>query len=356
MELEIFSKTKIYIMAPYQDKGGGRSLHQLAKVLVDMGYRAFVYYYDRMNVDKPCCERDSIQICHNIEDDYGNILIVPESHAEYLINYERIRKVIWWLSLHYYRSHNDVWKTKAILERHGIDKRLYPVLLPFVFAKNYKSYLQKEYRYIDSTLGDYYHFYNCFYVKEYLESKGISEGAMMYLCGPVTEEFCNYNKESIMSKKENIVAINPSKIEKDVLYRFKKCISKLDTPIRLVEIKNMTPNEVKNVLEATKVYVDLGYFPGPERMPREAVLMYCNVFTSVIGAAGNEYDVSIDYKYKSDIKLGHMMSIAKKIEDMILNYETQVQDFELYRENVKKQIVCFDRNIMQVLKNIPKEP
>lgn len=97
-----------------------------------------------------------------------------------------------------------------------------------------------------------------------------------------------------------------------------------------------------------KIYIDFGFFPGPERIPREAVTMYCNIITSTTGSAKNNSDVPIPYEFKIDAKDDNLDRIVLKIKNMLVNYNDDIPRFEQYR---KKLLIKGDY-LMSILKNI----
>lgn len=100
----------------------------------------------------------------------------------------------------------------------------------------------------------------------------------------------------------------------------------------------MTIEEVYSLLGRSAVYMDLGKFPGPERIPREASMMKCNIITSTMGSAGdNDIDVPIKSEYKFDLIDSNMEKIRDLIIDMVDNYDLYVDSFDEYRQKVIKQ-------------------
>ena len=175
---------------------------------------------------------------------------------------------------------------------------------------------------------------------------------MKKLVGPIAPTFFDIDKDSLILNKEDIVAVNPKKTDKVVLKMLKDKLSKFRNDIRVVEIKNMSQDQVKETLMKSKLYVDLGYFPGTERIPREAALVYCNIITSRIGAASDDLDIPIEKKYKVDIQRHNIKNIANKIVTMIDNYENDISDFDNYRKLALNQLERFDGDIADIFQII----
>ena len=120
--------------------------------------------------------------------------------------------------------------------------------------------------------------------------------------------------------------------------------------ITVIPIQNMSSQQIIELMKEAKVYMDFGFFPGPERIPREAVSCYCNLITSRLGSARNDEDILISHEYKFESNLENIDKIVKKIIGMVENYENEVTQFDLYREKVIKQVQLFDNNIEKIFK------
>ena len=110
----------------------------------------------------------------------------------------------------------------------------------------------------------------------------------------------------------------------------------------------MTREQVFEVEKMAKVYLDFGYFPGPERIPREAAALYCNIITSQKGAAANDKDVKISGEFKFSLTDDNLEKIAVLAVDMIINYDAYVSRFDDYRKVVYNQISSFEDTIYTI--------
>lgn len=335
---------KIYIICTSNNiSGGPETLHQLAnKINEDKLGEAIIVYYGKQKQIPDKFSKYNVKVAKKIEDSEDNLLIVPEVLTYYMYRYKKINKCIWWLSLdNYYRSllKNRV---KIFKEKNPKCKFLAPLayLYSLIIERRGKSFT------FGKDKNEIFHMYNCEYAKQYLISQGVKEECTQYLCGPIRKE---YFKNNEMDKK-NIVVYNPKKglkyTEKIINY-FKE---KENKDIEFVPIENMTAEQVHNLLKTAKLYMDFGHFPGPERIPREAVVSNCCIITSKLGSAANLIDVPIPAQYKYDTEMLDLDSIYEKIIDIMNNYEKYLNDFDIYREKVKEQIVLFDRNIEHIFK------
>lgn len=347
----ISSNTKIYIFSPYVKTGGPRSLHQLALSLKNNGLKTYIIYYKyRIQSNKRNLFNEySVNVADSVQDKSENIIITTETFTGELKEYKYAQKIIWWLSLDYYFI--DLFLKKSTLytvERKNLSRLTIPIiyfikLLIRIFIK--RNALKVE------ELSNIFHFYNCEYVHQFLLNNGIKETNTKYLCGPIDDLYFAIDKEDILANKTRTVTFNPAKIAPALLEKLKKVIHNKDATIELIELKNMTKEEVFSILCRTKVYVDLGFFPGPERIPREAVTLYCNVITSMEGSAANKIDVMIPDKYKFDINNLNMENLIELIIDMVNNFERYTNDFDSYRLKVVKQKEIFHNNIQSIFLN-----
>jgi hypothetical protein len=238
-----------------------------------------------------------------------------------LNNYTKIKKVIWWLS---------------------IDNYFY------FFIKNRKlSRFLKHFPYVRQMFGikkilnhyniDLIHLAQSFYAVAFLKSHGINN--VEYLSDFLNNKFLEL-LNNINFHKENIVVYNPNKG-----YEFTKKIIERANDIKFIPIKNMTREEVINLLKSSKVYIDFGNHPGKDRIPREAAMCGCCVITNKKGAANFKEDVYIANEYKfADIE-PNIDLIIQKIENCFLNYDHEVLKFDLYKERIGNEEKIFDKDL-----------
>lgn len=94
-------------------------------------------------------------------------------------------------------------------------------------------------------------------------------------------------------EKQPRVAVNPAKGRHSI-----EVFTERYPDIELVELTDMTREEVASELAASTIYVDFGHHPGRDRMPREAALSDVVVIATNTGAAANHVDLPINRWYK----------------------------------------------------------
>lgn len=337
---------KIYIVCPHNQSGGPRSLHQLGNKLVDRGMEVYMYYGyggKKFKTNKLLYSDSRTKIAQEIEDKNQNVIIVPETDTSWLNGLHHIRKVIWWLSLNFYLGNDPWWMAKfrtKFLNQPAFFKYLRYIRLKIIRPSiNYIH--PKELKNID------YHLYNCEYVHNYLEKQGISSTKMKYLCGPIDIDKIEPNEN-----KQDIVLYNPAKASPYILKKVLKYMDQHYPQYKFKALQNMSHEKLLKELYKAKVYLDLGYFPGPERIPREAVMNYCDIVTSTIGAASNDVDIPIPGNFKFDLEKKNISRICELIADMCKNYERYIPYYDDYRKKVISQINNFDKDIDDFVKLI----
>ena len=324
---------KIYMVASYQYQSGGtESSHQLVGWLNDRGNDAYIYYYDlKETKDIPIkYQRYSIKISTKIEDKDCNLMIVPETLTNILYQYKTIQKGIWWLSLNYYLYQIPNIHSELVREKYEL-----PVWSEKCIKVLFRKSNEKIFEFGEEKYA-FLHFYNCEYVKMYLEKNGVSINNMFYLCGPIRDEYYERGAAVDINNKEDIILYNPNKglhFTKKIL----KYANNINTKYKFIPLINMNPEKIVSIMEKSKLYIDFGDFPGPERIPREAVMMYCNILVAKIGSSYNMVDVPIPEKYKYYRKKRNISNIYSMIVELMDHYMEHIDEFEIYRSKVKSQ-------------------
>ncbi|MGX6970520.1 hypothetical protein [Vagococcus bubulae] len=311
--------------------GGPESLHQLASEIMKKGYETFIYYIDTKTLSVPeKFKKYGVKVCTEIEDSSDNIIITPEVHTEIFNKFKNINKVIWWLSLDYYLDQKVSRRTKNFSESRKI-----PTIPSYIILFICRKYKLRYFKFKEKNI---YHLFNCKYVENYLNENEVSNRGKQFLCGPISKKF--YEKWINLDKKQDIIIYNPKK-DNTFIHHIINEMKKINQNVKFIPLKNLTEDECMDLMDISKIYIDFGNFPGPERLPREAVLRYCTIITGLEGSAGNEYDVPINKNFKIEKKLENVLEICLLINDIINNYEDYIEEFSFYRDHVINQIERF---------------
>jgi hypothetical protein len=323
---------KVYVLCPANiATGGPELLHQLVYCLrKNLFLDAYMVY---MNTELNSIPIHKEYINYNnpyinsseIEDDSNNILITPEvnHYITFCKTFKKNQKVLWWLSVdNYYNSF------------HGLKKKINKFLVKRGFSNH---------NFFDKSLISFdLHLVQSFYAKKHLESKGIFN--IEYLSDFLNSKFLK--NEIDLNKKENIIAYNPKKGFKFT----SRLIKKSDKKFKFIPIENMTRDEVISLLKKAKVYIDFGFHPGKDRIPREAAILKCCIITGKRGSSNYFEDVSIFDEYKFKDSLSSIPNILNKIEECISNYDKKIIDFESYIKKIENEENLFNADLKKVFK------
>ncbi|HED05972.1 MAG TPA: hypothetical protein ENI61_04745 [Ignavibacteria bacterium] len=336
--MDIYKDTKIYVLLPAGvNTAGPEFLHQLSFYLRNyLNYNTYLYCIpiDHITPIPQQYAKYHNLIAKEIEDEEKNIIISPEIFPllKNMHCYTKIRKIIWWLSIDNYFLHKfleeckiytnvlrGINKTyKLLFGRHLIEiadlarGRYFNLKLSEEVLLNGANYNICSAKHVERTLNNY-KLKNVTYISELLN-----------------EEYLNISWDP--SLKENVIAYNPTKG-----ISFTTKIRKNTRNLKFVAIKNMTREEVINLLKIAKVYIDFGNHPGRDRLPREAAVLGCCVITSKRGGAELFEDLSIKDEYKFNDNENNISQIILTIKECINNYEEKIKDFYLYSTNIKEE-------------------
>jgi len=354
MSIKIYPNTKVYVVAPANTATGGPELlHQLVFHLrKDFNIEAYMYYVpsDLHDPVHPEYKQYNNPYVEEIEDRKENLLIVPEviNSIKLISEYSKIRKVIWWLSV-------DNFYLSAILssKRNYFFRRVINKISNIIFNKtffNLKKLALKKMTQLDLSNFDQvkqadFHLTQSYYALYHLQEKGISKEKIYYLSDYLNENFLKTKTD--LSKKENIVVYNPKKG-----FSFTKKIIKAASDIKFVPLINMTRKQVIQTLQKAKVYIDFGYHPGKDRIPREAAILGCCVITGKRGSAKYFEDVPIPEEYKFEDKEENIPAIVNKIKDCFDNFNERYKDFDHYRKIIKDEPRKFLEDLRKIFKKV----
>jgi len=101
--------------------------------------------------------------------------------------------------------------------------------------------------------------------------------------------FYSYIPNDYIDKKEDIVAFNGMKD------RMTPAICHM-LKIPFINLRGLPREKVLEALQKCKLYVDFGFHPGKDHLPREAAMCGCVVVTNKSGSAAYDEDVPIREK------------------------------------------------------------
>jgi hypothetical protein len=314
----------VYILAPANfATGGPELLHQLGSRLRAAGLDARMYYYpsEHPNPVHPNYLEYHLPREQLLVDAPENWLIVPEIFTAELFRYQHLRKAVWWLSVDNYFWHLPGWRYLNYAQFRWLGKQAY-----WGFDRRLS---QINLHLVQST-----------YAKNMLAQKGISNP--IFLSDFLHNQFLQIKTDQAI--KEPMVAYNPKKGK-----QFTKALIASMPDVRFLKLEGMSRVEMVQALQRCQLYIDFGQHPGKDRIPREAAVLGCCVLVNQKGAAAFEADLPFDaaYKLPENKKL-----VAKRIREILANYEAHLPHFEKYVHDIMQQEQCFEQELAALIKKL----
>lgn len=316
---------KIIIGAPANRFTGGPTLaHQLCRELIELGYNAKMYYYNKKGekVVHEIYQSLSLPYITTLYDDAFTVYVAPETNPDMLKKIKKGVKVIWWMSVDNYFDKYLRSNRNLILNILGFFK-------------------------FNITEKQVFHFAQSYYAIDFLKSINIAEEKIFFISDYLDDAFINGAKSHTKENRSNIILYSPKRgleLTQDVMEVTKQ--------FEWIPLINMNQNEMIVLMQRSKLYVDFGNHPGKDRIPREAAINGCCVITGTLGSANNVNDINITEVYKikegdSFVKNAHFI-----INDVMMNYELHYERFEGYRSKIQNEEILFSSSVKRVFAHL----
>ncbi|MGL2993903.1 hypothetical protein [Flavobacterium sp. TSSA_36] len=313
----------IYILCPPKKATGGpEALHQLGYILNSLGYNATMLYSKyRKNPVHPFYKKYNVPHVMSIKDSSNTIIIIPESMTNFIAKYPLSEKKIWWLSLDFYE----------VLMNSREKKKNW-------FRKLFVPFKHTEYRFeANKTVT---HWYQSQRTKEFLETKKL-DNQIAYLCDYVTELFFEDLPETF--SKENCITYNPKK-GLDKIEKLKSLLPQY----QWIPLSQMTREEMRDTLRKAKLHIDFGYFPGRDKIPREALISGTCLLTGREGTAAFKEDLGIPEKYKLAPDALQSEKVVALINHIMTHYEEVFEEYKDFRKFVANEKTAMIENVKKL--------
>ena len=355
MSLKITDDTIFYLLVPANvHTGGPEDLHHLGLELQILGKKVFMHYFPE-NINNPVHENYKIyNIPHTnkVIDNEKNILIIGENNNNIQISkkYKNIQKVLWWLSLDYYFISNFNSRFPKFLR--SIYKLPMNLINLFNRLSNYNFTNLSYAKYLKCIYLNY-PFKNMLRLKEF--KLNLSQSYYQYnvlnnkeikselLFDYIRNEFFERAKEILLEDKRNIVCYNPVKSS-----AFMDKIIEANPDIEFIPLKNYNMDELIKILSESKIYMDFGFHPGVDHLPREAAILKNCVITNKEGSAFYHEAVPINENFKFEEKRKNIILIRKKIDKIFNDFETQLEYFDNYRKKLQDEKNIFKKQVIKI--------
>ncbi|MBQ4776531.1 hypothetical protein [Pectobacterium versatile] len=306
------AKKKVFVCCPGNGGTGGHELlHQLVDAINNVSGNAYILYYPfeyKFDVPKQY-KHYNLKIADFFHDlDNDSIVVLPEVATRFIPEFSNMTICIWWLSVDNYFG--------GIFPHKFIDKVRH---VKYVLTKKKKAVRE---------LGKHVNIVQSEYAHDFLKKRNIDS---FFISDYLNKTHLNDNY--LLTEKENIIVYNPKKG-----FEVTKKLMKNNPGFEYIPIQNMSPTEVRNLLEKAKIYIDFGTHPGKDRFPREAAMAGCCVITGLRGSAANNKDVPIPISLKfPDNNVFNDDSFHDLVCNIFDEFDSYYHLFSSYREYIKKE-------------------
>jgi hypothetical protein len=116
----------------------------------------------------------------------------------------------------------------------------------------------------------------------------------------------------------------------------------------MIKLIGYNDKQLINIFRKTKIYMDFGYHPGKDRMPREAVLFDNCIITNQKGSALNNLDIPIKNRYKFKEVQSNIPEIKKLIKKILNEYKNEIKNFKTYQKIVLREKFKFEKDLRNI--------
>lgn len=340
--IHFFSDTKVYVFAPAGIvTGGSELLHQFVDYLNNNGKEAYIVYYgsaEHKIADD--YKKYNIRQTENFEDSPHNIAVLFEGNFIRVRTIRKAQIMLWWLSVDLmykssasYLSLLDIFAFSPTLAFKTVYHRIISMI-----KRGENQFMNNlsidELRSCNATNA-----YQAVYIQHYLYDHGFDN--IIALSDYINSDFLNDQKNL---SKEDIILYNPKKG-----FEYTEKIINANPDLKFIPIQNLTRKGVVELMGRAKLYIDFGFHPGKDRMPREAALSGCIVITSKSGSAYFFEDVAIPSQYKYHTTNANVSLISKQIHYALENYEEARKDMNYYIERIYKEKNIFFKEVNTII-------
>ena len=356
---------RFIVMTPRGTKSGGpEALHQLHFVLKTLGQDSFLLAAPGTNSNQVISEYDCYLPEYIAEKELvkSDVLIIPE----YLDSipmpiYRSVGRIVyWWLSVdnssHFTNNANSVkvrevrekWLPVAVANNPLLDKavnvprkNLLRKIPTFVNSK--RMIITNNINFKQIELSRVSHAFQSEYARKSLWETYKIKG--LALSDYINDSHEIFNRSDGINKKA-LVAYNG--IKGTELVQALEVLVKDE--IDFLPLKGFNKEELSNIFAKSDLCLDLGHFPGKDRLPREALKAGCPILISKFGAGENEIDFRISEDYKLDLENLELENVADKLRQILsLGKETNLANQKFYRDYLLQDQADFITDVQKLI-------
>ena len=364
------TEIKFIIFAPRGLKTGGpEGMHQLAWAINTFGYEAKLLAWPKTRKKLPVNEYQKYrpEWCRVSAINKRDIFIISESTQFlpfwYFFFISKNRIYMWMHSVDFSldKSFNQYEKNNYVLNSEWQDRkkresnikniaRTIGLLRVYWDFKSFFSLIKKIFFKLKIEIPSSNYIFASYYSQNIVTKVKHSRSDILlsgWVNGMETEnlqdlDFCSCSKSH--------VAFNPGK-SKELIKRILDINAARNMTLHFVPITGIrTDREVYKLLSSCDLYLDLGFFPGLERTPREAIKMDCPVLLAKRGAARFYEDFPLPNLYLLNLELldtaGTYDSILKILS---IGKQNNLNNQKEFKNHISKEKSTFLKEVSRFI-------
>lgn len=329
-----------YVIAPANvTTGGPELLHQLVYELNQMDLDAVIAYDRRSknNMEPSIPQQYKRYVSEfitadSIPDTKDSYVVIPETRPFYVKQFKNATTIFWWLSVDFFKIQCD---PKYKFENQGIPQAIKALML------------QTKKRAFASIKKAPIHLYQSEYARQYAISHGIAPSALIKLSDYVNDDYrTGIDYLSFSNRKQNVL-YNPKKGR-----RYTEQLIKLAPNLHWIPLQGYTNQQLVSLMKESMLYIDFGFHPGKDRLPREAAACGTCVITGKQGAAAFENDYPIPEWASINQADVSPIEVVQTIKHVLNNYEQLIEEFSPYRSMIKGEKEVFKADLQTFVHSI----
>lgn len=321
---------RVVILCPYGTRTGGpEACHQLSDALIRQGMAAEMWYLERQDVEflasmarngtrvgdidlnvmtreNPIAEYSKYQFKPFTHAKAGEslVFVFPEVYLGLLQPFAGLPVVIWWLSV------DNAFGALSTINLNVLRQPWIKHVAQSVYAAEFVK-----------TLG--------------LQAEMLTDYTVVAEGQPLP-----------LAERPLRVAVNAGPKVISDLPRLEGLLRDRCPALEFVPIKGMSREDVYQAFASSRLFIDLGTFPGKDRMAREALLLGANIIVAKAGAGAWNEDVPIPECYR--VAIHDMEAVARLAAHMIQVPESHAPHFDTLRRICREERTRFFGEVVRV--------
>ena len=306
-------------------------MHLLAHEIRRLGGQAFLTPWKR-TYSRPRAEAyDPLNVPEAEIEDAKDVLVLTSEFS--FIDLKGIKNAalaVWWLSFENSVPYH-VHRLRNLRLRSAVRSQL---MRKKILSGEYGQYL----RAVRVRRKRAIHFANSYHAKHLMNTRFHLHADMLAAPAQVLAS------AHVVQKQARQVSYNPAKGgEKRV-----QALSSQRPDLVFVPISGLNPTEVTRTLAESSIYLDLGYFPGKDRLPREAALLGVPVVVANLGAARFDEDYRLASWQRIDVHSDAWERDTLNAIDRVLRNPSQArQDQRPFERQVASEASRFTDQVLE---------